>query len=785
MADKVIGYEINIEGTDDQVKKLGELLATQKELSATNSELNKQAKLLSDANQKNTDAYKQVTDAIGKNKKAQIENGNAIKSTKRNVDLAVQSNKAAKGSYNALTAETNKLKKQLRELPNAFDKNNAAANKLKKQIKENTDQLKEFDKEVGDNFRNVGNYKEAFAEAAGASGIFSQQLGALKAIQATLAPIQKLLTVETNAHATAQTAANVATNRGVVALKRLKLALIKSGIGAAVVALGSLAAFFLKSRRGSDKLEQGMAFLSAGFDVFIDRIATSGEALTMFFRGDFSEAVALLKEQFKGFGEEMTNETTAAFELEKQLQELEERKVNFIVREAQLLEEIAETRVKATQAELDNIPKALELNQKAIDLTKELGETRVEHAEEYARILSAQVALGDSSLEEIREEQEAIVESNRIRTEENKKLLSLEAKSLSLRKQLRAKEAKENKDNEEGFRHEFLKTQEFKLEVLKDTNQKASDLADDAFMTQIGRVIDQADAEIEAEKKKQEEIAQAKEMAKQGAIQAAQATADAVFQVQQEALARETEAALTAAQRQYDTELTILNQRLEDGIIAEEEFIKQKEALDAKQARRERSIKKKQFEDQKALSIIQAVVNTALAITSAFATSGNIYAGIALAAVAAATGAAQIAVIASQKFAKGGVLPAKEGGMIQGNSHANGGVKFSVGGAIHEAEGGEVIINRKSSAMYRPLLSQINQAGGGVAFAHGGVIPKHQNGVSLPSVSGISPASQNITVNANDTLQQQQAMNQRVYVVESDITATQNRVSIMEETGTI
>ena len=61
-------------------------------------------------------------------------------------------------------------------------------------------------------------------------------------------------------------------------------------------------------------------------------------------------------------------------------------------------------------------------------------------------------------------------------------------------------------------------------------------------------------------------------------------------------------------------------------------------------------------------------------------------------------------------------------GMLIGPSHAEGGIPIKTPGGMIEAEGGEVIINKKSSAMYRGILSQINQLGGGIKFASGGVL---------------------------------------------------------------
>ena len=106
--------------------------------------------------------------------------------------------------------------------------------------------------------------------------------------------------------------------------------------------------------------------------------------------------------------------------------------------------------------------------------------------------------------------------------------------------------------------------------------------------------------------------------------------------------------------------------------------------------------------------------------------------------------------------------------MFKGASHANGGVKFRVGGAIHEAEGGEAIINKKSTARFRPILSAINSYNGnGVKFADGGIISQGEKfavGGELRSVQSMISGS----------------TTQKVVLVESDVTDTQNRISALE-----
>ena len=108
------------------------------------------------------------------------------------------------------------------------------------------------------------------------------------------------------------------------------------------------------------------------------------------------------------------------------------------------------------------------------------------------------------------------------------------------------------------------------------------------------------------------------------------------------------------------------------------------------------------------------------------------------------------------------------GGMVQGKSHAQGGEKFAVGGRVNELEGGEAVINKRSTAMFRGQLSAMNEAGGGVKFADGGLLN--------------SPQFANQQFSAG--MQSKGGM-QKVYVVESDITNSQRTVGVLEANATI
>src|SRR5690625_6583394 len=63
------------------------------------------------------------------------------------------------------------------------------------------------------------------------------------------------------------------------ALKGVRAAFISLGIGAVVVALGSLISYFTQTQRGIDKVRQATAGVNAVFSVLVERMAAAGEAL--------------------------------------------------------------------------------------------------------------------------------------------------------------------------------------------------------------------------------------------------------------------------------------------------------------------------------------------------------------------------------------------------------------------------------------------------------------------------------------------------------------------------
>lgn len=122
------------------------------------------------------------------------------------------------------------------------------------------------------------------------------------------------------------------------------------------------------------------------------------------------------------------------------------------------------------------------------------------------------------------------------------------------------------------------------------------------------------------------------------------------------------------------------------------------EAEKAKNEEKQAALEKKRKEAEKKVSIAQATISTATAITNALATPPW-FVGVALAAVAAALGGVQIATIKSQKFA--------DGGRLDGKSHSQGGIK--IGNTGIEVEGGEYVVNKVSTKYNEGIIDYINK----------------------------------------------------------------------------
>lgn len=186
-----------------------------------------------------------------------------------------------------------------------------------------------------------------------------------------------------------------------------------------------------------------------------------------------------------------------------------------------------------------------------------------------------------------------------------------------------------------------------------------------------------------------------------------------------------------ALRNQAEIEDEILSAKLEGQLITEAEYRAQVEKNRRKDIQAQNKIDKQIFEAQQKRDRQNALTDylTALAsiIPNLIVTDKNgdpigISVKAALTgALATASYAAELRAINQRKF-----FPTKfaEGGIVNGPSHAEGGVPFTVRGqGGYEMEGGEYIVNKKATQKYKVLLDQINGYGkSNYKFAAGGVV---------------------------------------------------------------
>ena len=224
---------------------------------------------------------------------------------------------------------------------------------------------------------------------------------------------------------------------------------------------------------------------------------------------------------------------------------------------------------------------------------------------------------------------------------------------------------------------------------------------------------------FEQAKAQNEQDLQQRQQLAQSILNNANQLAQSLFQITANRIQKE----LNALTVQYNTDSELLQEQLDANLISQADFIAQKTELDAQFKAEESKIKKEQFEKDRAASLINAGIATALAIAQALP-------NIPLSITAGVLGGAQIAFIASQptpEFEKGGLV--KEG-VFGGNLHSNGGTKgvFEDGTRVEvERDEAFFILNRKATAAIS-ALSAHNVAHGGASFYENGGPLKFEGG---------------------------------------------------------
>lgn len=873
MADeKKIIFQIEV----DNSKSINQILSLKDRIKALKDE-QKQLNLSTTEGRKANEAYNAQIKALTKEQKS--------------LELAVEKTASAMefeaGSIAHNRAELSRLTAEYKNLANPTKEQTEKIKKL-------TDTLKAQEAAIGDNRRNVGNYKESLDAVIGSSGIFGSQLGQIQGqfLQVT----GGLQTV----------------SRG---FGTLKGAIIGTGIGALIVLLGSLVAYFTSTDTGATKLAGVMGALGAVMRRITGIFAEVGKYLVSLADGSrslgsaFSDlgdlivnnlinrlkaplvlleaygvaikeiaengldanlepALKKATDAFIQLGTGVENGTdkikdiqTGISELAVEMLKAAEDAYNYALavdalddaqrdlnvtnaqaeKQAAVLLRQSQDRTKSDQERVNLIKEANSIEEDAFNRQLSLDKKRLKlvedknkrEADAINQRLNLQIKEAKTEEEKVKLRQEALDISDDLAQEEadlRVKIINQEREFLSLREKGLNKIAvleKEISDKKEKDRLEEIARQQKLLEAQNalDNQRVVNQIKNiDLELQQVGisnerRIAllqQRAERELALEEQlrdqklsnetllESERIA-IKEQFDQRKIEIEAATQKAIMDVQAKA---EDERKKKRADDQkqlidgVNIAAKVANDIVNIALKANEEALteslnqlekQRKEELaragndKAKQQAVNRKFdklaeKEKKDSTKKALTLqeIQILGNVATAITQALASPAGPPTSFILAGIAGGLGAVQLAQIEAAKS------KLADGGLIEGPSHASGGVTGTGRFNNIEVEGGEFVVNKRATAANYGLLKQINSLSSPIGF--------HRNSVRAMASGGILDGGLSARQQAGGVQESIQAQNQLANAVKSlpnpmvlveDINTGQNRNVVVKDRANV
>lgn len=234
----------------------------------------------------------------------------------------MKQNEIMKGSIKELSAALSQNKLIYQQLSEEERENADVGGKLLAVIQEQDKKYKELQKSIGNNQVDVGNYRQAILDAIGDNQAFGTSMNSVinnfntmkVQIIALANPFVNFVQTGRLA-APAMNAAAVATSKTSLAMKILRGAVISTGIGALVVALGSLIAYFTSTQEGIDKVNKVLTPLKVLFQTLWGVVQNVGKALVE----AFTHPKQLLLDLGKFMQEQVINRATAIIDAFKGL----------------------------------------------------------------------------------------------------------------------------------------------------------------------------------------------------------------------------------------------------------------------------------------------------------------------------------------------------------------------------------------------------------------------------------------------------------------------------------
>lgn len=800
-----------LDGLDSLIEKSLELANTKKQLNAALKDEQAQVNAAGKAFKAGAISQEEYRKVISNSTKAQTE------LTKQMIDVnkSISDNNAEikvnttlltsqESSVNALRAQLAKNTKELNAMSAATRNNTDEGKALAAETKEISDKLKEMEKAVGDNRRNVGNYAESVQEAlsntkglSGATGTLASSMtgaiGSVKAFSAALlanpivAIVGLILTLISTVEKLMKRNTEMATN---------------------------LKAAFAPFEVIFSRILDGITNLLNGVAKAIDWVSTKVVSLLNsigLISDETAKAANAAKELTRAEQAIFESETDALVTLSAMSRELANQK-SLVADQTKSIKErnAAANQGLSTLKQMENIEVGI-LKQK-YEQIKAQNELSYTSAEDRRKEMEALAALQSKQAEYTEKQKELISQASSLQLQETAKNSAAAQAAEQAKAQAAIKATEEAEKRKRELQQETIKQMEIALTTL-DLSIKEREASNNTNAEKLANQKELADKSLEIERYRLEQglITQQEYANRETALRLQTMQIQQKIEAEQDALDKERRAMDEANKKelemseitnqydlrqaqldaQYAQEMAAAERLGADTTLVQQKYEKSKEELTKARVNAEltmaaglagqvSSLLGEESEVGKAFGVVQATINTYLGATKALAQGGIL--GIAQAAIVIAFGMKQVMSIAKQKAPdtkiNTSVKKYAKGGQIVGRSHAQGGVTFrGDNGQVFEAEGGEnVYIMKRTASAEINALSALNEAHGGNSFGTSGLYKFADGGM----VANISEANR-LTRQIDNIRLSNESINQLAGVVIEAVASMPNPIVSVQD----
>lgn len=640
------------------------------------------AKAYNDGSISQADYYK----ALAQSKEVTKTYSRQVQELSKEVQNNIKMDTEKQGSLRALRAELSNVTKQYDELSEE-ERKTAKGLELQSKIKDITTQLKNSEQETGRFYRNVGNYANGFVEA------FTRMGGSMGKMQGPINMVKNGFNALSSTPIIAILGALVSIIQKVI--QNLKSS--EASMQAVAVAMAPLNAAGRVMQVVMQKLGEGIAKVVTKLTEWADKLGLITDAMkveqqlvkdeialqmrereVIMQNADSQLRVSQLKAQAAdklnysakervAFLESALAEEDAIakreLELAKERYRIQEEQSKLAENSTEENDELVRSYAAMRQAETDYFNKSRELTAQLVEAKKQMA--------------AESKAAGDASIEAAEAELTGVLKAAGMTDEEIAKKLDLKKREVEARLKL----------VEEGSLEEYhLKQQQLQAEYEIDMQRLANEEGTDELIKLRREEFTQEMTELET----------------QWAADA-QAAADALFEENLKNIEAEQAARLAAFEEQKQQELA-KQQLAEDTALAFAGVAGSIAGMLQTFGEENKELAKL----SKVIALAQIAIETGVATAKGISAAMSVPFPANLAAIATTIAtiiggmASAISTVKGAKFASGGYV-----------SGPGTGTSDSIPARLSN---GESVMNARSTAMFGPLLSSLNQAGGGVAF---------------------------------------------------------------------